>query len=71
MADYNNWPDKAKGYTMNDYINYLRFNKLSTGETALKNYVEARGENIEDYYFFTSEEIESKLGLKRNEECRY
>ena len=69
MADYENYKDEFK--EMNDYIDSLNFNKLSTGETFLKEFIEARGDELNDYYFFTPEEIENKLGLKRNEGDRH
>ena len=63
VSEYQNWPDKTDTTTINDYLSSLGFNKLSAGETTLVALIEERGDTMDNYYYFSTDELKSKLGL--------
>ena len=63
VSEYQNWPDKTDTTTINDYLSSLGFNKLSAGETTLVALIEERGDTMDNYYYFSTDGLKSKLGL--------
>lgn len=63
VNEYQNWPSKTDSTTINDYLTSLGFNKLSAGETSLVAIIEAAGDTPDNYYYFTTDELKTKLGL--------
>ena len=63
VNEYQNWPSKTDSTTINDYLTSLGFNKLSAGETTLVTLIEEMGDTMDNYYYFSTEELKSKLNL--------